>query len=540
MNMARPNGKTLAEVVGALGKMSPGKTAIYYQDEIWSYGELLGRTEMVAKSLLAMGVRNGDRVGALLGNEPDWVVISLAVAMVGATFVPLNTWYKQQELAWTVRHCGLSLLITRDRYIKTSYLDLFSAMMPELASSVPGRLRAPQWPNLHTLVFIGDCPPGAMTWHEFVKAGDAVSADCLDTARAAVLPDTAAYVLYTSGSTAEPKGVLLNHRGVVENGFDLGQQRDINSDDRVWLGTPLFYALGATNALPAALTAGAALVLQGSFDPGQAIATIEKHEATVYYGAGNMARSIVDHPEFSRSRIGSLSKGNAGLGAEYKRLTLQEMGIARAVPAYGLTETYGNAAVGRPDDPLEIKLTTDGYPLPGMEILIVDPLTSVPLPKGRNGLILIRGYTTPGYYNNPAETSKVIRDDGFFDTGDIGRFDDGGRLIFVSRFKDVIKSSGINISPVEVEQLLASHPDVREAHVVGVPNATRGEVIVAFVNATTRLSEDALCSYVKDRAASFKVPHHIFFRSDEQLPRLASGKIAKYRLVEEARRELGA
>jgi len=537
--MNRPDGRTLAEIVREKAAASGAHPAIFHQDETVSYGELLARAEQAAKSFLALGVRNGDRVGTLLGNEPDWVVIALAASMVGAVFVPLNTWHKQQELAWTIRHCGLSLIIVRDKYIKADYARLFSEMIPELADSVPARLRAPDWPQLRTVVFLGETPAGALSWGDFLREGVAVTTECLDAARAAVSPDTPAYVLYTSGSTAEPKGVLLNHRGVVENGFDLGQRRDINDQDRVWLGTPLFYALGATNALPAALTAGASLVLQGSFDPAHAIETIRRHQASVYYGAGNMTRTIVDHPDFSRAKVGSLQKGNAGLGAEYKRLTLVEMGISRAVPAYGLTETYGNATVGLPDDPLEVKLTTDGLPLPGMEVVIVDPMTSAPLPKGRNGLVLVRGYTTPGYLNNPAETAKVLRDDGFFDTGDIGRFDEEGRLIFVSRFKDVIKSSGINISPIEVEQLLVSHPDVREAHVVGVPNATRGEIIVAFVNSASPLSESSLCAYVKEKAASFKVPHHIFFRKEDQLPRLASGKVAKYRLVEEARRELG-
>jgi fatty-acyl-CoA synthase len=307
----------------------------------------------------------------------------------------------------------------------------------------------------------------------------------------------------------------------------------------VWLGTPLFYALGATNALPAALTAGAALILQGSFDPGLAIETIHRLEASVYYGAGNMARTIVDHPDFSRARIGSLQKGNAGLGAEYKRLALIEMGISRAVPAYGLTETYGNAAVGHPDDPLEVKLSTDGMPLPGMEIRIVDPNTDAAMERGGAGLILVRGHTTAGYLGNPVETASALRPDGFFNTGDLGKFDGEGRLIFLSRIKDVIKSSGINVSPMEVEQLLAEHPDVRDAHVVGVPHAVRGELIVAFVDRLNPVSESALYAYVKERAASFKVPHHIFFRTQSQLPRLASGKVARYRLVEDARRELG-
>lgn len=536
--MMRPSGKTLAQVVHEKVLAAPSAPAIFHQDEAISYGELQQRVDAAARGLLAARVTPGDRVALLMGNEPDWIVVALAASAVGALLVPLNSWYKRAELEWTLRHCGVSLLISASHYIKTDYAALFAEMIPELSAATPGKLRAAQFPELRTIVMRGNAPSGTVSWNDFLRDGEGISAAALDAARAAVVPDTPAYVLYTSGSTAEPKGVLLNHRGVVENGFDLGQRREITHDDRVWLGTPLFYALGATNALPAALTAGASLVLQGSFDPALAIDTIHRRAATVYYGAGNMARTIIDHPVFSRAKIGSLTKGNAGLGAEYKRITLVEMGISRAVPAYGLTETYGNAAVGFPDDPLELKLTSDGAPLPGQEIVIADPASFEPAPQGQTGLILVRGHTTPGYLNNPTETAKALRADGFFDTGDLGRFENG-RLVFQSRMKDVIKSNGINVSPVEVEQLLSSHPDVRDAHVVGVPSKGRGELIVAFVDCVTPQSENALCTFVKERAASFKVPHHILFRRTDQLPRLASGKVAKYRLAEEARRELG-
>jgi fatty-acyl-CoA synthase len=252
-----------------------------------------------------------------------------------------------------------------------------------------------------------------------------------------------------------------------------------------------------------------------------------------------MTRGIYDHPDYSQAKIGTLKKGNAGTVAEYKRLTLVEMGIRQAVPAYGLTETYGNATVGEADDPLEAKIATNGRPLPGMEMIIVDPATGRRLPQGETGLVLIRGYTTPGYLNNPEETAKALRPDGFFDTGDLGSFDADGRFLFSSRLKEVIKSGGINISPVEVEQLLAGHPDVRDAYVVGVGDPVKGELVVAFVDASGPVTEQALRDFVKEQAAAFKTPHHVLFRSEAELPRLASGKVAKYRLAEEARRELG-
>ena len=533
--MIRPAGKTLAQVVAEVATRTPRAPAVFFDSQVISYAELHQRAESAARSLAAQGMGTGSRVGALLGNEPDWVLAAVAASAVGATFVPLNTWYKSAELAWTLGHCGVNLLIARRQFLKTDYGQLLTKLIPELADPNRGALRSATFPQLRAVVMTGEAAPGALPWADFLRAGEGMVAPPIGQ----VDPEAIAYVLYTSGSTAEPKGVMLRHRGVVENGFDLGQRRCIGSDDRTYLGTPLFYALGATNALPATFTGGAALVLQGAFEAGAAIDVIRRTGATVYYGAGNMSRAIIDHPDFSKAAIGTLKKGNAGLGAEYKRLTLVEMDITGAVPAYGLTESYGNATVGLPDDPLDVKLATNGRPLPGMEIAIVDPDTGAALPQGRTGLVLIRGHTTPGYLDNPVETAKVLRPNGFFDTGDLGSFDAEGRLIFHSRLKDVIKSGGINISPIEVEQLLATHPDVRDAHVVGVSDPVLGERIVAFVDALGPVSEQALRDFVKASAASFKTPHHVFFRREEQLPRLATGKIAKLRLVEEARRELG-
>lgn len=525
---ARPFGRTLAEIVREKAATAPDHPAIIYGGEILSYAELDRRADEAASALLAHGIRAGERIGILIGNEPNWVVLALAAARIGVTLAPLNTWYKAAELEWIIRHCGLAAIVAVRHFLKTDY----GALLGEIGGAPGGA-----FPALRLLVLIGDPVDGAIGWDMFLSARADPAA--LDAACDAIDPDSPAFVLYTSGSTAEPKGVLLTHRGVVTNGFDLGQRRAMEPADRTWLGTPLFYALGATNALPATFTAGATLILQGSFEPGRALDVIERTRATVYYGTGNMSRALVDHPAFSKARVASLKKGNAGLGAEYKRLTLIEMDISGAVPAYGLTETYGNATVGEVDDPIAVKLETDGRCLPGMQMRIVDPATWEDLPAGEIGLVLVRGHVTRGYLGNPMETAKAILPNGFFDTGDLASIDADGRFRFHARLKEVIKSGGINISPMEVEQLLATHELVRDAHVVGVADQARGELIVAFVDPVEPVDAATLQAFVRARAASFKVPHHIFFRSDESLPRLATGKIARVALKEEAKRELG-
>jgi fatty-acyl-CoA synthase len=251
-----------------------------------------------------------------------------------------------------------------------------------------------------------------------------------------------------------------------------------------------------------------------------------------------MAQAIVEDPSFSRSKVASLERGTAGIGRHYRQLTIAELGVHGATPAYGLTESYGHVTGCWPDDPLESRLTTEGEPLPGVQIEIVDPDTRRPLRRGAVGAILLRGWVTPGYHRAAAETARSLLPDGRFDTGDLGLIDAGGRLVFKARVKDVIKSGGVNVSPVEVEQIIAEHPRVRSAYVVGVADRDRGESMVAFVDARPKLEAEEVRAFVKRRAASFKVPHRVLFCREEDVPRLASGKVAKRQLVERAEREL--
>ena len=536
---ARPKSNTIPALLDEIVAQRPNHPAVLYHGDVLTYSQLRSSAMSVAKSLMALGVKRGDRVGAILGNQPEWLMMSLGASYVGAIFVPFNTWYKRTEIEWTIRHCGLSVLVSLSQFLKQDFSATIRNIIPRLAMSEPGQLRSDAFPSLKTVVFLGERVPGAFTWQEFLAAGSSESEKAVATRQAAVEPGDAAYILYTSGSTAEPKGVLLGHGGVVGNGYDMGQRRFVDGSDRVWIGTPLFYGLGATNALPVALTHGATVVLQDWFTAGSAIETIARTRSTVYYGTGNMTRAILDHPDYSLKKTGSLKKGNAGTMTEYKRMTLVEMQISLASPAYGLTESYGNATVGMADDPLDAKLHTNGTPLPGIELAIVDPLSKWPLAAGEIGLILLRGHTTLGYFKNPGETQNALQPDGFFNTGDLGHLDEAGRLIFHARLKEVIKSGGINVSPLEVEQLLVQHPNIRDAYVVGVPDRTRGEVVVVFIDADRRLSEQEVRDFIRERSASFKVPQHVFFYSEGQFPRLASGKVAKYRLIEDAIRHIG-
>jgi fatty-acyl-CoA synthase len=280
-------------------------------------------------------------------------------------------------------------------------------------------------------------------------------------------------------------------------------------------------------------------VLQGHFTAALAIETIQRERATIFYGTSNMIRAIVDDPTYSKVKMQSLRGGAAGISTAERRILIEDIGAMQATPSYGLTETYGNATGGFTSDSMPLKLSTAGTALPGFELRIVDPDTRRALPVGQSGLLLIRGYVTDSYFKNPEETARAIDSDGWFDTGDLGSIDGDGYFRFEARVKEIIKVGGINVSPLEVEQLLLKHPSIRQAYVIGIPDARSGEKVVAVVVSPTGFEESDLRAHLRETAASFKVPRHFLLRTDAEIPRLASGKVARLRLRAEAIDEIG-
>lgn len=536
--MEMPTSTTVGDLIDEIAGRSPTATAVITEEEVLSYGDLQARALELARGLLDLGVSRGDPVALLMGNRVEWIVASLALAKLGALVVPLNTWHQPDELLWTLRHVGATVLIAEARFLKRDYAAELMDMLPGLRHAEAGQLRDPLVPSLSAVVLFGARRPGTFTWDELRDLGRERPASEVARAQAQVTGEDPLYVLYTSGSTAEPKGAVLRHLPTVRNCFEIGERRAFDSSDRVWFASPLFYAFGAVNCLPATLTHGATLVLQRRFHPDRAIDLIEKHECSVFYATSNIIRSVYECSSFSKARTGSLKKGAAGISPAERRIALVEMGIHMATQSFGLTEVYGHCALGYPDDPVETKLTTEGTPLSGFEFKIVDPESRRPLTRGEVGLLLVRGYTTKEYLHSELETSLAIDDEGFFSTGDLGHMGEDGYFRFQARLKEVIKTSGINVSPFEVEQILLRHPAVRQAYVVGVPEERRGEAAVAFVEVGAEVTEEELRAFVRDSSASFKVPARVLFRTGDHFPRLASGKVPRYRLRDEARTEL--
>jgi fatty-acyl-CoA synthase len=531
-----PESRTFGGLLHEIALRTPNAPALFDHTDQITYAELWASSRAIAKSLHALGVRRGDRVAGLISNRREWILLAFASGLLGAIYAPLNTWSKLTELEFALGHLEARVLVAMDAFLSNEYTRYIDQLLPGLRHASPGELESPRFPRLQAVVLLGRPHPGAFTWNEFADLGRAVPDSAIADAMSAVTGADPLYILYTSGSTAEPKGVVLSHGPMIENAFAIGVRRAMNPADRLWLGTPLFYSFGAVNALPAAMSHGAAIVIQGHFEAGSALDVIEATRATVFYGIGTIPQALMEHPAYSRRRIASLTKGHPGLSPADRERVIVQMGIRQATQSYGMTEAYGHSTVGEPDDALETKLYTAGRPLPGFEFKIVDPATRRPVRPGESGLVLLRGHLLKDYFRNPAETAKAM-DGGYFNTGDLGAFDEEGRFRFQGRAKEVIKSSGNNVSALEVEALLLRHPKVADASVVGIPASAGsgvGELIVAYVDAEEGTSENELKSHVKAIAASFKVPYRVFFRASADLPRLATGKVAKLQLQADA------
>jgi fatty-acyl-CoA synthase len=522
--VAHPRSRTLPDLLDEITARDPAHELIVGGAERLSYAETRARARRLAKGLLRLGVSRGDKVALLMGNRPEWLVIDFAVTMLGATLVPISTWSRARELAYVLDHCDATTLITIARFAGQDYLG----MLGELGG--PGSTRLPK---LARVVVDGERRGPLTALDALWDLGAAVDDAELDAAQRAVAPDDVAYILYTSGTTSTPKGVQLAHGGLVENMWNIGERQHLTQADRMWMGISLFWSFGCANALLAVMTHGGTIVLQESLEPGAALALIERERCTVYYGTPNIALALTEHPDRARRDLTSLRTG-AAIGPPPAMQMVMDLGVREICNVYGLTETYGNCNVTDAHDPAEIRRTTVGRPLPGMEIRIVDRETRRPLPMGEVGEILVRGYLTPGYYKDPEKNAAAFDADGFLVTGDLGAVSDDGRLRFRGRIKEMVKTGGINVAPQEVEEVLLGHPAIEQAHVVGLPDARKEEILAAVVVLRDGhdAEPDALRAFCKQALAAFKVPQEFRLMRRDELPVTATGKVQKLRLAE--------
>jgi fatty-acyl-CoA synthase len=526
--------RTLGHVLDEMARVRPDADAVIFRGQRLTYAALQARAEELARALLAVGVRKGDRVAVLLPNRPEWLIAAFAIGKLGAVTVGVSTFSAPREIAWTIEHCRPAAVITMEAFRGRRYLEPLYATCPELAASTPGDLRSERLPELRAVISVDERRhAGVDRLGDFVRRASEVPSDALRTASPA--PTDPCYILYTSGSTATPKGVVLAHGSVIENGFNIGERMHLTAADRVWLAVPLFWSFGSANALPAILTHGGSIVLQESFEPGEALALLDEQRCSVYYGMANMARALLEHPERRRRALAAMRTGlTIGLPEDIQ-MTMEAVAARELCNVYGSTETYGNCAVTDAHDELALRLETQGRPLPGMTIRVVDPESGRRLGPGEVGEFRVKGHVTAGYYNDAEQTRAAFDADGYFVTGDLGLIGADGRVRFRGRLKEMIKTAGMNVAPLEVEAVLLSHVAVKQAYVVGVPDRARGEQVVAAVELHEGAppSADALAAFCRERLAAYKVPARFVFRKADEFPRTPTGKVQKPRLREE-------
>jgi fatty-acyl-CoA synthase len=535
-NVDHPRSRTLPELLDEMAARDAAHEFIIAGHQRLSYGETRARVRQLAKGLLRLGVQRGDTVALLMSNRIEWLLIDFAVTLLGATLVPISTWSRPRELAYVLDHCDATTLITVDRLGGQDYLGMMSELggagSPRLEKL--GRVVVAGSPSLAQIRRAAVGHAGGLTALDALwELGGPIADAEVDEAQGAVRPEDVAYILYTSGTTSTPKGVQLAHGGLIENMWNIGERQHLTPGDRMWMGISLFWSFGCANALLAVMTHGGTIVLQESFDPPGALSLIERERCTVFYGTPNIALALTEHPDRARRDLRSLRTG-AAIGPPPAMRMVMDLGAREICNVYGLTETYGNCAVTDAHDPAEVRLHTVGRPLPGMEIRIVDRETRRPLPPGDIGEILVRGHLTPGYYKDPDRNAAAFDAEGFLLTGDLGFIDDDGRLRFRGRLKEMVKTGGINVAPLEVEEVLLGHPAVEQAYVVGLPDRRREEILAAVV--VVREGHDAepeaLRAFCKEALAAFKVPQVFRTMARDALPVTATGKVQKFRLAE--------
>jgi len=517
---AAPASRTLFELLCEQAERYPDRIAVICGERATTYRDLAVGAGRIGAALRAHGIGRGDQVGILVNNRLEWLEACFGATALGAVAVPFSTWSKPGELAYLLADSAVEALIAVDAF----GAEDFAASLVALA---------PNFRRLRLIVMLGGAlRPGWIGYAEF-----RASAAPLD-ARAGgeqASPVDDALILYTSGSSARPKAVRLQHYAIIENGFAIGERMRLSPDDRVLLAPPLFWAYGACNALPATLSHGAALVLHGRFDAGEWIGLVERHCCTAAYTLPSITGAVLRHPEFRRDRVASLRTGLMIGSAEEVRIAAEELGAAQICNIYGATEIYGNSFVTPCDWPLKRRMAGQGPPLPGVRLRIVDPETGGAVPPGATGALEVTGYVSPGYCGGSAEhNAAAFTGDGYFRTGDLGFVDEEGDFHFVARDSDIIKRAGINVSPAEIESLLLAHPAVAQAAVVGAASGERGEAIVAFVvlRPAAEITAEGLRAHCRAVASSYKVPDHIAFRT--HLPVTETGKIFRRGLKEEA------
>ena len=516
---------TIGGMLEKIAQRHPERDALIHREKgtRYTYQLLSWQVDQVVFGLAGLGVKRGDHVAIWAANIPEWLISMLAIAKLGAVFVPVDPGAAPEDLKYILEQAECeALMVSGELAEETSVIEI---------------------PSLENIIVISPGPAAVgIPWLELISRGETVKPEKIRQMVAAVRPQDPVAIMYTSGTTGKPKGVVVDHLGLINKSLCSTERQKITEADRLCLFFPLFHMFGNTCIALSGLIRGAALVVPSeTFDPVKVLNTVFSEECTAIYGSPAMFIALLEHHAFTKDRWGTVRTGIVG-GApcpmELMKRLVEEIGVSDLTVAYGITETSSWITMTHPDDPLSLRVGTIGTPLPCNEVKIVDPRTGEDLAPHTQGELCTRGFLMQEYYRMPGATAAAVDRDGWFHSGDLGEMDEHGYFKITGRLKDVIVRDDIEIYPVEVEECLYQHPDVSEVQVFGVSHLEKGQEVVAWVKLkeNVQVDERDLVAFSNVHVAEGMRPRH--FKIVNDFPMTRSGKVQKFVLTAMAEKEL--
>ncbi len=533
--------KTFSQVLDTMVEKFPDQYAFKYTtlDYTRTYSQFRDDVDQCCRAMLALGVKKGSHVAVWATNIPQWYIAFWAATKIGAVLVTVNTAYKIHEAEYLLKQSDTHTLILVESYRDSNYSQIIGELCPELETTKPGEpLHCRRLPFLRNVITVGFRKKGCLTWEEAIEKSENVSIDEVYKIAKTVEPNDVCNMQYTSGTTGFPKGVMLTHYNVVNNGKCIGDRMDLSTADRMMIQVPMFHCFGMVLAMTASMTHGVSIHPVPYFTPKASLACINQEKITCFHGVPTMFIAMLEHPDFEKTDFSYMRTGiMAGSPCPISKMrdVVDKMNMTEITIVYGQTEASPGCTMSSTDDSLEVRVSTVGRALPEIECKIVDPETGEELPVGVNGEFVARGYNImKGYYKMPKATAAAIDKDGWLHTGDLACKTPEGNYRITGRLKDMIIRGGENIYPKEIEEFIYTHPMVKDVQVIGVPDEQYGEEIAACIilKEGESITEDEMKKYIRDHMAKHKVPKYISFV--KSFPTNAAGKILKYKMREEA------
>ena len=531
---------TFGELLETVAAKFPDQTAFAYttRDYTRTYKEFLREVDQTARMFLAMGVKKGDHVAIWATNTPHWFLTFWAAVRIGAVLVTVNSSYKIHEAEYLLRQSDTHTLVMIDGFKDSNYVEIINEICPELKTSEPGKLKSARLPVLKNVIMAESKQDGCYFWDDAMLLASSVPENAIEEIKKTLHKDDVCNMQYTSGTTGFPKGVMLTHYNVVNNGKNIGDCMDLTTSDRFLIQVPMFHCFGMVLSMTSSVTHGSTMVPVEVFSPVKCLGAINERKITAMNGVPTMFIALLEHANFPATDFSHLRTGimaGSPCPIPVMEAVVSKMNMSDITIVFGQTESSPGCTQSRVGDPLEVRVGTVGRPLPGVECRIVDPATNEVLPDNVPGEFVARGYNIMrGYYKMPEATKAAIDEDGWLHTGDLALRTAEGNYKITGRIKDMIIRGGENIYPKEIEEFLYTHPDVRDVQVIGVPDKTYGEEIMACVirKEGSSITEDVLKDFVRTHMAKHKTPKYISFV--QEFPMNAAGKILKFKMREDA------